>query len=103
MKRPKPAVPASSAPNAGCTGSEHPIDTPSAGGRSDTVRLSGGRTRLPGRLFSVPEAADQLGISEKSVRRAIDRGDLVKHRIGRLVRISEQDLAAFVALRRMQV
>ena len=54
----------------------------------------------PVRLLSIPEAADQLGISEKGVRRAIGRGDLVAHRIGRLLRIAEDDLAAFVALRR---
>ena len=56
--------------------------------------------RRPVRLLSVPEAADHLGISDKGVRRAVTRGDLVAHRIGRLLRIAEDDLAAFVALRR---
>jgi len=60
-------------------------------------------TRRPSRLLSVPETADQLGISEKSVRRAVTRGDLVAHRIGRLLRIAEDDLAAFVAVRRMRM
>ena len=76
MRTPKPASPA------------HPVP--------------GGRARLPDRLFSIPQAADQLGISEKSVRRAIQRGELVAHRIGRLLRIAEEDLAAFVAMRRMR-
>ena len=59
-----------------------------------------GPARRPGHLLSIPQAADQLGISEKGVRRAVTRGDLVAHRIGRLLRIAEDDLAAFVALRR---
>ena len=65
--------------------------------REPALRASARRTV---RLLSVPEAADQLGISEKGVRRAIGRGDLIAHRIGRLLRIAEDDLAAFVALRR---
>ncbi len=65
--------------------------------REPALRVS---TRQPARLLSVPEAADQLGISEKGVRRAVTRGDLVAHRIGRLLRIAEDDLAVFVALRR---
>ena len=65
--------------------------------REPALRASAQR---PVRLLSVPEAADQLGISDKGVRRAIGRGDLIAHRIGRLLRIAEDDLAAFVALRR---
>ena len=76
MRNPKPASPAIPAPR--------------------------GRAQLPDRLFSVPQAADQLGISEKGVRRAIGRGDLAAHRIGRLLRIADEDLAAFVAARRMR-
>ena len=83
-------------PNTGRARSRHPVETPRA-----RDRVPSERTPRPGRLFSVPEAADQLGISDKSVRRAIQRGDLVAHRIGRLLRISEADLALFVAKHRM--
>jgi excisionase family DNA binding protein len=39
-------------------------------------------------------------VSSKTVRRHIDRGDLAVHHIGRLLRVSEEDLASFVARRR---
>ena len=61
-----------------------------------------GLSRRLSRLLSIPETAEQLGISEKGVRRAIERRDLAAHRIGRLLRIAEGDLAAFVAVRRMR-
>jgi len=34
------------------------------------------------------------------VRRMIDRGELSAHRIGRLLRISDEDLASFLSGRR---
>ena len=51
--------------------------------------------RLP-KLFSVAEIAMALGVCEKTVRRWIDAKALPVHRIGRLVRIAESDLAEFV-------
>jgi excisionase family DNA binding protein len=57
------------------------------------------RLRLP-RLFSVKAVAMQLGISTKTVRRWIDAGELPVHRFGRQLRISEADLAAFIACSR---
>jgi excisionase family DNA binding protein len=51
-------------------------------------------------LVTVSEVARRLAVSEKTVRRWIDRGDLVAHQLGRAIRISEADLRAFVALRR---
>ena len=53
------------------------------------------------RFFSVDEVAQDLGVSGKTVRRRINDGELRAHRIGRQLRISEQDYRAFVALRRM--
>jgi excisionase family DNA binding protein len=50
--------------------------------------------RLP-RLFTVEQAADELVLSSKTIRRAIACGDLPVHRIGRLIRIAEPDLVAF--------
>ena len=51
-------------------------------------------------LLAVKEVARRLGISAKTVRRIIDRGELPAHRIGRLVRIADTDLQLFVGLRR---
>ena len=58
------------------------------------------RVPTPGpgpRLFSVADVADRLGVSEKTVRRMLDRSDLPAHRIGRLLRVSESDLDAYLA------
>jgi excisionase family DNA binding protein len=47
-------------------------------------------------LLDVPAVARRLDVSEKTVRRLIDRGKLRPHRIGRLLRISEQELGRFL-------
>jgi excisionase family DNA binding protein len=57
-------------------------------------------TSPAGSLLDVDAVADRLDVSSKTVRRHIDRGDLAVHRIGRLLRVSEEDLANFVAGRR---
>jgi excisionase family DNA binding protein len=49
------------------------------------------------RLLSIAKVSTQLDVSKKTVRRWIERGDLPVHRLGRQLRISETDLAAFVA------
>lgn len=51
-------------------------------------------------LLSIIAVAKKLGVCTKSVRRAIARGDLRIHRVGRLLRVSEEDLLAFIAARR---
>jgi excisionase family DNA binding protein len=50
----------------------------------------------PKRFFSPGQVAEQLGLSTKTIRRWIDRGELHVHRLGRQIRISEEDLAAFL-------
>ncbi|WP_332660886.1 helix-turn-helix domain-containing protein [Brevundimonas sp.] len=52
------------------------------------------------KFLTVQEVADNLAVSDKTVRRLIDRGDLPRHKLGRQVRISERDFRDFVALRR---
>lgn len=47
-------------------------------------------------LLRVPEVADRLGLSTKTIWRLIDGGELHRHRIGRAVRVSEEDLAAYL-------
>jgi excisionase family DNA binding protein len=45
------------------------------------------------RFLSIAEVAVRLGLSRKTVRRMIERGDLRAHRVGRLIRVAERSLA----------
>jgi excisionase family DNA binding protein len=47
-------------------------------------------------LLDIPAVARRLGVSGKTIRRAIDRGDLPAIRLGRLIRIAEDDLERYV-------
>jgi len=49
------------------------------------------------RLLSIATVALHLDVSQKTIRRLIDAGELPIHRIGRQIRISEPDLAAYIA------
>ncbi len=51
-------------------------------------------------FWTVQGIAEHLDVSERSVHRWIDSGDLVVHRFGRSVRISDNDLRAFQAQHR---
>lgn len=55
---------------------------------------------LPHRLLTIQDVADILQVSQRSVRRWIDAGDLVAHRIGRQWRVGQGDLETFIKLRR---
>ena len=48
------------------------------------------------KLYSPEEAADLLGISLRTMRTTIKRGEIRHIRIGRLVRISDGDLQTFI-------
>jgi len=48
----------------------------------------------------VSEVAELLQVSTKTVRRWIERRELRTHRLGRQLRVSEEDLAAFLGQRR---
>jgi excisionase family DNA binding protein len=48
-------------------------------------------------LLTIALVADRLTVSSRHVRRLIERGELPVHRIGRVVRISEDDLARYLA------
>ena len=52
------------------------------------------------RFYTVSEVANLLAVSSRSVRRWIAAGELLAHRFGRQVRISEIDLRSFVDCRR---
>jgi excisionase family DNA binding protein len=53
------------------------------------------------RFFSVAEIADQLGLSQKSIRRKVANGELTAIRIGKLQRISEYSRADYIARARL--
>jgi excisionase family DNA binding protein len=55
------------------------------------------RRRPLTRLRTISETAEILNTSSRTVRRLIDSSALPVHRIGRLVRISESDIATFLA------
>jgi excisionase family DNA binding protein len=55
--------------------------------------------RLP-RLLAVNEVAALLQVSSKTVRRWIERQELRTYRLGRQLRVAEEDLTAFLAQRR---
>ena len=52
------------------------------------------------KFFTIAEVAECLNFSTRTVRRWIERGELVSHRFGAAVRIAETDLRAFLAQHR---
>ena len=59
--------------------------------------------KMPDRLLSPKQAAEELGVSIWSIYRLIRKGDLVAIRVGRLLRIPESSLEAFLDLKRVRV
>jgi len=51
-------------------------------------------------FFTVADVAERLDVSIRTVRRWIQNGLLIVHRINGLVRISEADFQAFLATHR---
>jgi len=63
--------------------------------------IAGTGTRRPvTKLRTIHETAELFNTSTRTVRRLIDSGALPVHRLGRSVRISEADIAAFLAANR---
>ncbi len=52
------------------------------------------------KVYSIREIADHLKVSDKTVRRWINHGELTAHRMGRQLRISEPDFVAFIRIGR---
>jgi len=52
------------------------------------------------RFFTINDIATSLSVSDKTVRRWIAGGALSAHNFNRVVRISERDFLAFLALHR---
>jgi excisionase family DNA binding protein len=55
--------------------------------------------RIPN-LLKIKHVAEQLNVSSKTVRRWIAAGEFRTHRIGRQIRIADEDLLAFIGTRR---
>ena len=47
-------------------------------------------------LLTIAEVADRIGVSERTVRRWIDRGDLRSWQRGRIVRVPADELRRFL-------
>ena len=62
--------------------------------------LRGRRHRDNIKFFTIHEVAECLNVSTRTVRRWIERGELVAHRFGATVRIAEPDLRGFLAQHR---
>jgi excisionase family DNA binding protein len=60
----------------------------------------GSRSRPLTKLRTIDETAELFNTSSRTVRRLIDSGALPVHRLGRLVRISDADIAVFLATNR---
>ena len=58
------------------------------------------RVRPVTKLRTIDETAELFNTSTRTVRRLIESGALPVHRLGRSVRISDADIAAFLAASR---
>ncbi len=53
------------------------------------------------RWLSTAEAADRLGITARTLYRLIDTGNLPAYRIGRVIRLQEAEVDAFIQASRI--
>ncbi len=56
----------------------------------------------PIQWMSTSEAADYLGVTLRTVYRFIDEGQLAAYKFGRVIRVKEQDVVAFVESARIK-
>ena len=56
----------------------------------------------PIRWMSTSEAADYLGVNTRTLYRLIDEGDLPAYKLGRVIRLQESDVLAFVERARIK-
>jgi excisionase family DNA binding protein len=57
-------------------------------------------SRPVGKFYTIQEIADLLGISVRTVHRWTSRRELAAYKIGGVLRVSDDDLRAFLALHR---
>ena len=75
------------------------------GYRTDPGRMPDSFRDRPGqtgraRMRTVKRAAEELDVDERTIWRAIARGELVVHRFGRAVRIADDDFRRYIANKR---
>ena len=58
------------------------------------------KTNGPHQMWTVKRMAEILDVSERHVRREIEDGKLAVYRFGRAIRISDEDLKAYIAASR---
>jgi excisionase family DNA binding protein len=68
--------------------------------KKDRGSLGGHHGKI--KFYTIEQIADGVEASTRSVRRWIEEGLLIAHRINGLVRISEADFQAFLAAHRDQ-
>ena len=51
-------------------------------------------------MWTVKRAAEELDVNERTLWRAINRGELVAHRFGRAVRIADEDFRRYIGSKR---
>jgi excisionase family DNA binding protein len=56
--------------------------------------------KTPTQLSSLEELASRWGVSVKTLRRIVQRGELKTHRIGTQIRVSEDDIRSYEAMNR---
>jgi excisionase family DNA binding protein len=71
------------------------LQSPTIGNNRSSAR---GREAI--KFFTIPEVAECLNVSTRTVRRWIAKGMLVAHRFDGIVRIAERDLRAFLGQHR---
>ena len=65
----------------------------------DVRRLRFDGAKIP-KLYTIEQIAEYVDVSTRTVRRWIEKGLLVAHRVGGLIRISDVDFQAFLATHR---
>lgn len=58
--------------------------------------------RIPSDFLTVEEAARRLGIAKSALYEWLAHGVIAHHRVGRLIRIREADVAAYLASVRVE-
>ena len=76
----------------------NPTQRPASKGAAHATRTA--RVRPVTKLRTVDQTAELFNTSTRTVRRLIASGELPVHRLGRSVRISDADIAAFLAATR---
>lgn len=80
---------------------DRPPNPPPSPGSNANPHITGtARARAVTKLRTIEETAELWNVSPRTVYRLIKSGALPAHRFGRLVRISDADIAAFLAANR---